>query len=135
MSTNDDAKATYPTIAYQASLNEFARVCHNQAVEAGWWIDPKTGLIKERNVGEMLMLCVSELAGAMEGHRKGLMDDKLPHRPMFEVELADLLIRVFDIAASHAFDLHGAFLEKLHYNKHREDHKLENRMKEGGKAY
>lgn len=50
-----------------------------------WWVNIKTGGVLDRNVGELLMLCVSELSEAMEGHRKNLMDDKLPHRRMFEV--------------------------------------------------
>ncbi len=58
------------------------------------------------------MLAVSELAEAMKGHRQDLMDDKLPHRKMFEVELADALIRIFDTAAVFCDDLPGAFVEK-----------------------
>lgn len=54
---------------------------HGAAVRAGWYHDIKTGERKSLNVGERLMLCVSELAEAMEGHRKGLMDDKLPIAP------------------------------------------------------
>lgn len=54
---------------------------------------------KERNLGEMLMLAVSELSEALEGHRKNLPDDKLPHRSMVEVELADFIIRMLDTAA------------------------------------
>jgi len=60
---------------------------------------------KDRNKGELLMLCVSELAEAMEGHRKDKMDDKLPHRKMAEVELADFLIRAFDMAGGLELDL------------------------------
>ncbi|XUM19805.1 hypothetical protein ACRAVF_19255 [Bradyrhizobium oligotrophicum S58] len=41
------------------------------------------------------MLIVSEIAEAMEGERKSLMDDHLPHRKMVEVELADTLILHF----------------------------------------
>lgn len=63
-----------------------------------WWVDIDTGEPKERNVGELLMLTVTKLAEAMEGHRKNMQDDKLPHRRMFEVELADALIRIADIA-------------------------------------
>lgn len=44
-------------------------------------------------------------AEAMEGERKGLMDDHLPHRPMAEVELADALIRLFDYAGGFALRL------------------------------
>ncbi len=100
-----------------------------------WWIDPHTGEKKERNVGEMLMLCVSELAEAMEGHRKDLQDDKLPHRSMLEVEIADCMIRLFDLGAGLNLDIAGAFVEKMEYNSSRADHKIENRLKPGGKKY
>lgn len=90
---------------------------------------------KDRNIGELLMLTVSELSEAMEGHRKNLMDDKLPHRKMFEVELADAIIRIFDIAGGLCLDLGGAFVEKMVFNEMREDHTLEARMGEHGKKY
>lgn len=66
---------------------------------AKWWIDLETGEPLKRNFGEMMMLVVTELAEALEGHRKNKMDDKLPHRKMAEVEVADALIRLLDIAA------------------------------------
>lgn len=100
-----------------------------------WWIDINTGEPVDRNVGELLMLCVSELAEAMEGHRKNLMDDKLPHRPMFEVEIADVMIRLFDLCGGLNLDIAGAVKEKLEYNRNRADHKIENRLKENGKKY
>ena len=87
------------------------------------------------NVPEKLCLIHSEISEAMEGHRKGLPDDKLPHRPMIEVELADAIIRICDLAGALQLDLGGAIAEKLQYNATREDHKLENRTKDGGKAY
>ena len=82
-----------------------------------------------------LMLIVSEVAEAMEGDRKGLKDDKLPHRDMREVELADAVIRIFDLAGGYGLDLKGAITEKLEYNQRREDHKLQARANEGGKSY
>lgn len=92
------------------------------------------GLLK-RNVGEMLALVHSEISEGLEGSRKNLMDDKLPHRSMFEVELADAVIRIFNIAGGLNLDLGGAFVEKMAFNAVREDHKLENRMREHGKKY
>lgn len=109
--------------------------CHGLAAKAGWYHDPRTGALKDRNVGEMLMLIVSEVSEAMEGHRKGLADDKLQHRDMLEVELADAVIRICDLAGYLDLDLGGAIAEKLAFNAKREDHKLENRAKAGGKAY
>lgn len=100
-----------------------------------WWQNPHTGEAIFRNVGELLMLTVSELAEAMEGHRKGLKDDHLPHREMFEVELADAFIRIADIAGGLGIDLAGAVAEKLEYNAKRADHTHEERVKDGGKKY
>lgn len=100
-----------------------------------WWRDLETGVPVSRNVGELLMLVVSELAEALEGHRKGLPDDKLAHRPMFEVEIADAIIRLLDIAAGLGLDLGGAFEEKMAFNATREDHKIEARRAAGGKKY
>lgn len=110
-------------------------ICYQASVDAGWHTNIDTGEPLDRNKGEMLMLIVSEISEAMEGERKGLMDDKLPHRLMAEVELADAIIRICDYAGRFGYDLSGAIMEKLEYNKHREDHKIENRQKEGGKKY
>jgi NTP pyrophosphatase (non-canonical NTP hydrolase) len=81
-----------------ASLSRFALDFH--ASNQRWWTDLVTGEKIERNMGEMLMLVVSEIAEAMEGERKNLMDDHLPLRKMAEVELADAVIRVADIVGS-----------------------------------
>lgn len=72
---------------------------------------------------------------AMEGERKGLMDDKLPHRRMAEVELADALIRIFDYAGAFGYDLDGALAEKLAFNARRVDHKPAARLAAGGKRW
>ena len=83
----------------------------------------------------MLCLIHSEISEAMEGHRKNLMDDKLPHRSMLEVELADAVIRICDMCGGLGLDLEGAIYEKLEYNKNRADHKIENRLSENGKKF
>jgi len=115
------------------NLNNYAKEVHKANLK--WWIDINTQEPIKRNFGELIALCHSELSEALEGHRKDLMDDKLPHRKMVEVELADCLIRIFDIAEGLGYDLEGAYLEKMYFNAHREDHKLEHRRAEGGKKY
>lgn len=116
-------------------LNFLSAYVHRSCVEAGWWTDLSTGQPKQRNVGELLCLVHSEVSEALEGYRKGLQDDHLQHRSMFEVELADVLIRVFDLAGAHKLDLTGAVQEKMAYNQRREDHKLEVRKQDSGKKF
>lgn len=121
-------------------------ICHGASERAGWWRDVKTGQDYKAEVrsnsrfgkalvAEKLALVHSEVSEGLEGHRKGKMDDHLPHRLMLEVELADAIIRIADLAGALGLDLGGAVAEKLAYNANRPDHKLENRAAEGGKAY
>jgi hypothetical protein len=117
-----------------AALQE---VCHGQAVKAGWWIDTAGHDIRDNPLTFSNKLCLihSEISEAMEGDRKSLPDDHLPHRPMREVELADAVIRIFDLAGGFGLDLAGAIADKLEYNANRADHKLAARKAAGGKAY
>lgn len=117
------------------NINEAVRICYEASFKAGWHTDLDTGKLKARNRAEMLMLIVSEISEAMEGERKGLMDDHLPNRPMAEVELADAMIRICDYAGRWGYDLGGAMVDKLEYNQNRADHKIENRILEGGKKF
>ncbi len=66
---------------------------HAQNVELGWWDE-------ERPYEVFACLFHSELSEAMEGDRKGLMDDHLPLYEMFWVEVADFVIRVLDYLGS-----------------------------------
>lgn len=109
-------------------LNKGVELCYGLSKQAGWHDKP-------RETGTMIALIHSEISEAMEGDRKDLMDDHLPNRKMIEVELADAVIRIFDLAGKLNLDLGGAFTEKLNYNQNRADHKIENREKEGGKKY
>jgi len=124
-------------IAIASATDHLVEVCHGAASAAGWW-KAKDGSDPRDNsmcFSQKLMLIVSEVAEAMEGDRKNLMDDHLPHRPMREVELADALIRICDLAGAYGMDLGGAVADKLHYNAQRADHKPEARAAAGGKAY
>lgn len=82
--------------------------CHCASWDAGWWHDIKTGARLERNRAEMMMLMVSELAEAAHGLDTGAKDDKLPKRPMLEVEIADFLIRLYDYCGGFELDLQAA---------------------------
>ena len=132
-----------PTIRQAAK--DLQHFCHGQAAHNGWWTDMGTGqdlrstgypkLSPTRNVGELLCLVHSEISEAMEGHRKLLMDDHLPTRTMLEVELADAVIRILDLAGGLGLDIGGAIAEKLLFNSTRTDHKIANRRLANGKKF
>jgi NTP pyrophosphatase (non-canonical NTP hydrolase) len=128
-----------PRSAAEARIEEGLRAAtdyyHASSVAAGWYHNPVTREPLDRNVPEMLALIHSEISEALEGVRKDLMDDKLPHRKAVETELADALIRIFDLAGFLELDVAAAVIEKGRFNRIREDHKIENRAKEGGKKF
>lgn len=101
---------------------------HGQARAMGWHDKP-------REIGTLIALCHSELSEALEGARKDLFDDHLPDRKMIEVELADCIIRILDMAGALNLDVAGAIAEKHQYNANRADHKLANRAADGGKKF
>lgn len=116
-------------------INKLRDVCYKASFDAGWHTNIHTGELIDRNKGEMIALIHSEISEALEGERKGLMDDHLPERQMVEVEMADAVIRIMDYCGRFGYDIGGAIVDKLEYNRKRKDHKIENRVKDGGKKF
>ena len=112
-----------------------ADVCYSASERGNWWHDIESGDALERNKLEMLMLIVSEVSEACEGVRKGINDDHLPQYRMEDVEIADALIRCFDYIGGHGLNQQRHLQTSLIYNANRADHKVSNRLKEGGKKY
>lgn len=89
----------------------------NVAVEHGFHTNDTNPLY----VPTALALIMAECAEAIEWHRQG-KSEELPH------ELADIVIRTMDLAASLRIDLNRAIKAKHEFNKSRE-------FKHGGKLY
>lgn len=134
--------------AAQISLIEgvtnLQNMCYYLSKRSGWWtvLDSVSGTPAamidpcDPNVFSCkIALIHSEISEALEGGRKDKMDDHLPDRKSEEVELADAVIRIMDLAGARGLDLAGAIIEKLAYNQSRPDHKPENRAAAGGKKF
>jgi NTP pyrophosphatase (non-canonical NTP hydrolase) len=122
-------------------INELAQKVHQNAKDKGFFE-------KEKNIGEMLALIHSEVSEALEADRKdryckispmflaGLADKnygssfydderakehfELYVKNTFEDELADIVIRVMDLAAFKGIDLEQHIKAKMRYNSMRE---------------
>ena len=115
-------------------FSELQQQAHNAAKVKGFWD-------KERNVGESLMLVTSELGEAIDAHQKGNFLDhsktslkilvnnineesfckrfKAEVKDTFEDELADAVIRLFDLAGGMQIDLERHIIAKMRFNQSR----------------
>ena len=118
---------------YATAITDISSTIHSACVDAGWYTNLDTGDPLERNVAEMLCLVHSEISEALEGYRKDLVDSHLPEYANIDVELADAVIRILDLCGYLGIDIGQVISDKFDYNQVRADHKLENRLKDGGK--
>lgn len=114
-------------------LTQIQQWCFDASRDRGWWDDalppsPTTIAVK-------LALIHSEISEALEGVRTGSHDVHLPNRLSVEVELADALIRICDLAGALTLDLEAALVDKMLYNAHRTDHNRAVRAAVGGKKF
>jgi hypothetical protein len=108
--------------AHELGLDRMAKAAFTNARLKGFWGDPTNPI--EANVGEKMMLLVTEVAEAFEDWRAGgdLLTittdaDGKPGKPGgFPIELADLVIRVGDMAGRYGIPLDEAIAMKMAYN-------------------
>ena len=125
-------------------IQKLIKEAHETAKSKGFYDKcDEYGIIK-RNIGEMLMLIVSEVGEALESHRKDMFSNKEivrccfedikcmelsddACRPSFEScikdtfedEIADVFIRLFDLCGYLNIDIEKHIKLKMAYNKTR----------------
>lgn len=101
-------------MGYQRDLNELARECHEDSISKGFWeglkpIDVNIGLMK-------LMLVTTEVAEAAEVLRD---DNDHAWEQHLEEELADIIIRVLDLAEAYQLNIYNGVRQKMAKNLER----------------
>jgi len=108
-------------------VSSFADIIHKRAKEKGFWDTPF-------NLGEKLMLITSELGEALEADRndkyadvdlfysevehKGLKEAfEISIKDTLEDELADVFIRLLDLAAGLEINIDWHIKKKMEYNR------------------
>lgn len=112
-------------------MNELRDKIYQNAKDKGFWD-------QERNIGEALMLVVTELAEALETHRKTnfikpvdeqvkkamlqMHDDEFKEhfalmvKDSFQDEMADSIIRILDLCGGLGIDIDWHIAAKMRYN-------------------
>ena len=106
-------------IVVAMSLNEVARVCHDTAKSKGFYDDWTKA---QDQLASRIALIHSEASKALKCIRNGELlqvtnaDGKPTGLPS---ELADIVIRVFDLASVMGYSIGDAILQKMAYNETR----------------
>lgn len=101
----------------QKSICQWQKEIHQNAINHGWWDNPRTP-------GELLMLVVSEVSEAFEEVRNNhaMTETYYSEKGKMEgvpSELADVVIRIMDLAEYYGIDLEKVIAEKHTFNKTR----------------
>ncbi|TFE30813.1 hypothetical protein [Cohnella luojiensis] len=112
------------------TINEFVQVAHHNAINKGWYEEPRT-------FSEVIALMHSELSEALEDYRKGRGFTEIWYEKENDLgivfaqgkqpapewkpcgipsELADTVIRIFDTCGHLGINLEAAIREKMAYN-------------------
>lgn len=100
---------------FETVFKRLVAACHEIAVMKGWWHP-------ENSPGEQFVMFHSEISEAVEEYRTGRNLTEIyfiegSNKPEgVPIELADLLIRVFDTCERYNIDILDAIERKMYYN-------------------
>lgn len=124
-----DAASRYDTVLREGrqTVPKIVEAAHANSMAKGFWDDQKLAVhstrldqgLVQRTIPEKLALIHSEVSEALEDYRDGAMvttvDEK--GKPVgFPSELADIVIRVCDLAGALEIDLDAEIARKMRHN-------------------
>lgn len=116
---------------FRDQINMMALLCHQMSASKGFWDTVKQlnewneAAIINEVLGNKISLIHSEVSEALEAIRKGdayahePKSEKTPNHSLLAEELADTVIRIFDLASHCNIDLGMAIVDKVMYNSKR----------------
>jgi len=109
-----DEDQTIDKERFLAAWDEMQAEVHRIAISKGWWDVARAD-------GEIIALIHSELSECLEACRSlyPVIDKHIHDRMNAEVELADAVIRIMDFAGARGWDVAGAMIDKIKYNRSR----------------
>lgn len=109
-----DRRAELAIECAQARICNLVYAAHQNAVEKGWYEDGPPSF------GEHIALMHSELSEALEDWRNGRRPQRIYYKDNkpsgIPIELADVVIRIFDACGYFGIDLEEAIRIKMAYN-------------------
>ena len=112
--TTDEMIALHESRPFRKAWDDTAAAVHANARAKGFWD-------RERHISELLAEIHGEVSEVLEAAKHGNPEsEKIPGFSKCEEELADVVIRIMDLAEGRKWDIAGAIVSKMRHNATRE---------------
>lgn len=108
------------TSVFEYSFSILQKAAYNYASENGFWPEAGSSEAKKYQLAAKVALIHSEVSELLEAMRhNNPQSEKLSGVTLAEEEMADIIIRVMDLAGSQGWRVAESVVAKMNYNKNR----------------